>query len=504
MAAAVGDPPRTSAAEHSRAVATVLRPRIGARVGSCAVASAVRTRPVLRVAREVIERAELEARVAAVLQETDTSAIELVGPAMRREPPPYVDAANRAENLHQLWPTLHPPGIEPARTPKERARRVVKQVTRRLTHWYVEPRFAAQHEIDAEIARFATDAVLAIRRVHVQLSDSRREVEALRREVKSLRQFGRELKADHGGQLATLRTQAEIVTQLSEEIERSAAAHNEVRSAVDHLVTSVGGTNARNAELEALVLGRASTEEVAKLRDETAQVMSRLGVASARGADFDYVAFEDRFRGDSADLSESQREYVTKFPPAAEWGPIVDIGCGRGEMLELLREVGHDVVGVEVDDKMIDVCRSKGLDVVKADGVAWLEACTPGSLKGVFSAQVIEHMLTPEIERFLAASLAALRVGGVLVVETINPRSLHALANHFFADLSHVRPVHPETLRFMCEQTGFRDVALVERSLHPAVEAAGKLGKTPMNLAVKELTQSVFGFQDYAIIATRG
>jgi O-antigen chain-terminating methyltransferase len=96
----------------------------------------------------------------------------------------------------------------------------------------------------------------------------------------------------------------------------------------------------------------------------------------------------------------------------------------------------------------------------------------PGSLKGVFSAQVIEHMLTPEIERFLGASLAALRVGGVLVVETINPRSLHALANHFFADLSHVRPVHPETLRFMCEQTGFRDVALVERSLHPAVEAA--------------------------------
>jgi O-antigen chain-terminating methyltransferase len=182
---------------------------------------------------------------------------------------------------------------------------------------------------------------------------------------------------------------------------------------------------------------------------------------------------------------------------------IFDVGCGRGEMLQLLQATGHDVQGVELDDNMLAVCLAKDLPVVKGDGVTWLERTEPDSLKGVFSAQVIEHLLTVEIERFLIASLNALRIGGVLVVETINPRSLHALGNHFFADLSHVRPVHPETLRFMCEQIGFSSVALMELSPHPAVAASAELGTGATETAVKELVNSVFGFQDYAVVATK-
>ena len=88
-------------------------------------------------------------------------------------------------------------------------------------------------------------------------------------------------------------------------------------------------------------------------------------------------------------------------------------------------------------------------------------------------------------------------------METINPRSLYALGNHFFADTSHVRPVHPETLRFICEQVGFSRVQLEERSAHPLMKVADDLPDGELGAAVAALLKSVFGYQDYAIVATK-
>lgn len=423
------------------------------------------TSPRVRVAREVIDSADLMSRVSHILETVDTRVLDLTPPLRGVATKPYVQAARRAEALHSLWGTVVAPGIAPARGPRAKSQRFVKKMVRRLTHWYVEPRFVAQHEIDAELARFATDSVLAIRRTHVELTDAKRDIDFLRRELKHSRAESARL------------------------VEQATSQHDQLVILQDTV-----------ARLLATCSSKTSLDE---LRGQVAQLMSRLGIASAYGASFDYVAFEERFRGDSEVLAEAQRDYVTKFPTAVERGTIVDVGCGRGEMLELLKANGHEVVGVEMDDNMVEVCISKNLPVVKGDGVAWLEAAQPGSLKGVFSAQVIEHLLTHEIERFLTASLAALRPNGVLVVETINPRSLHALANHFFADLSHVRPVHPETLRFMCEQVGFSSVALMELSPHPAMVESSRLGSGTTEAAVKELVKSVFGYQDYAVVATK-
>jgi 2-polyprenyl-3-methyl-5-hydroxy-6-metoxy-1,4-benzoquinol methylase len=418
----------------------------------------------IRVAPQVIDPTELSSRIAATLEGIDTEALDL-RPRRGLPPKPYIEAGRRAEALHLLWGTVASPGIPAARGPRGIVGRFVKRVVRRLTHWYVEPRFAAQREIDAELARFATESVLAIRQTHIELTNAKREIDLLKRELQDSK---------------TERTV--LVDNAASQEADVAALHDKV----DRLAASFGSEGPLVGVLEQLT-----------------QVMSRLGISSARGASFDYVAFEERFRGGSEALAASQRDYITKFPPASEPGMIVDVGCGRGEMLQLLQEAGHDVMGVELDDNMLAVCLAKGLPVTKGDGVSWLESAEPDSLKGVFSAQVIEHLLTVEIERFLLASLNALRVGGVLVVETINPRSLFALANHFFADLSHVRPVHPETLRFMCEQIGFSSVALTELSPHPAVAASAVLGTGATETAVKELVNSVFGFQDYAVVATK-
>jgi O-antigen chain-terminating methyltransferase len=107
------------------------------------------------------------------------------------------------------------------------------------------------------------------------------------------------------------------------------------------------------------------------------------------------------------------------------------------------------------------------------------------------------------VEQLIQLAHRKLLPTGVLVVETINPRSLFALGNHFFADTSHVKPVHPETLRFICEQVGFSRVELEERSEHPIMERVRALPDGETGEAVQELLQNVFGYQDYAIVATK-
>jgi O-antigen chain-terminating methyltransferase len=234
-----------------------------------------------------------------------------------------------------------------------------------------------------------------------------------------------------------------------------------------------------------------------------AEQLERIGTSWSGGTEIDYVTFEDRCRGSSEELRKSQERYVSLFPQPGGIGKILDIGCGRGEMLELLTGAGYDVLGVDPDAGMIEVCRSKGLPVVQDNGIHLLEQTDDNSLKGIFCAQVIEHLLTSEVERLMQLAHQKLLVSGVLVVETINPRSLYALANHFFVDTSHVRPVHPETLRFICEQVGFSRVQLEERSAHPLLETADHLPEGEVGAAVGELLKSVFGYQDYAIVATK-
>lgn len=232
-------------------------------------------------------------------------------------------------------------------------------------------------------------------------------------------------------------------------------------------------------------------------------MLSRLGAESTRGVDLDYVEFERRFRGASADIVDAQRRYLSLFAAPGVPGQIVDIGCGSGEMLELLTEAGHEAIGVDMDAGMIEACTAKGLTAVRDDGLHFLAQAQPDSLKGVFCAQLVEHLLTAELEELVRLAHRALHRGGTLVMETINPRSSFALGNHFYADTSHVRPVHPETLRFICEQLGFGNVQLEERSPHPALAMADELPSTPEGDAVRALLQSVFGYQDYVVVATK-
>ena len=186
--------------------------------------------------------------------------------------------------------------------------------------------------------------------------------------------------------------------------------------------------------------------------------------------DEDYRSFQDRFRGDPRVILERMRSHVARFDNAP--GVVADLGCGRGEFLDLLREAGRDVVGVEINAADVEECTRRGHEAVVADLFDWLEDQADDELGGIFMAQVIEHLPPTDWQRFIELAARKLAPGGRVVVETINPESLYALARAYVIDPTHIRPVHPELLAFLARRAGLLPVEIELQSPVPDDERA--------------------------------
>ena len=216
---------------------------------------------------------------------------------------------------------------------------------------------------------------------------------------------------------------------------------------------------------------------------------------SAAAAFPDYFAYEARMRGSTESVRERQRVYVDDFRDQA---PVLDVGCGRGELLSLLREAGVEARGIDADADMVAYARGEALDVEQADALAYLEALEDGSLGGVFAGQVVEHLPPPALLRLLELAARKLRPGGLLVAETINPLSPLALRS-YFADLTHVQPLVPETLALLARQAGFREVET--RFLNEPAERLAIPDDPLIAANVRRLNEILFAPLDYAILA---
>lgn len=279
---------------------------------------------------------------------------------------------------------------------------------------------------------------------------------------------------------------------------------------IDELYEAVGAARDERlvAELEERML---RLERVARSRPAAPPPADAhaSAAAPATAEPFDYFAFEARMRGSHADVLERQRPYVADFEEAA---PVLDVGCGRGEFLSLLREAGIEAAGVDRDPDMVELCRADGLDVEQGDAIAHLEGLADESLGGVFAAQILEHLPPAPLVRLLELACAKLRPAGILVAETMNPLSLVALKN-YFADLTHAQPLVPETLVLLARQAGFGSTEL--RFLHPPPEherlrsvdlppdPAFDSARVALGANVARLNELVFGPQDYALVARR-
>jgi len=178
--------------------------------------------------------------------------------------------------------------------------------------------------------------------------------------------------------------------------------------------------------------------------------------------EFDYVGFEQKFRGPSSVIQQKLGFYIQYFVGRQA---VVDLGCGRGEFLEVLREAGIAALGVEVHPGQAAEARRKGLNVVESDLFDYLRACQDEAVDGLFSAQVVEHLPFSKLNLLFKLSYRKLKPGGIMISETVNPHCTAAF-KFFYLDPTHVAPLYPEVLQFLAESAGFDKVLTV----YPVIE----------------------------------
>jgi O-antigen chain-terminating methyltransferase len=172
---------------------------------------------------------------------------------------------------------------------------------------------------------------------------------------------------------------------------------------------------------------------------------------------FDYAEFENKFRGPDGLI----RDHLGYFVPHLEaCRKVIDLGCGRGELLEVLREAGIPAVGVEANADQAAAARAKSLEIVEADLFEHLQSLPDESLDAIVSAQVIEHIPFDRMVALFHLSHRKLREGGVFIAETVNPHCTAAF-KFFYMDATHVTVIYPEVAQFVAETAGFAHVEII-------------------------------------------
>jgi len=288
----------------------------------------------------------------------------------------------------------------------------------------------------------------------------------------------------------SLETQQRFNAALVDHLNRNAASHRESARSMAALIDAVGRELQALVRFESLLIqslqkitGYVDTKDRSlggpEIRQHLAlteqrllalkrDVASRGAVASTEPAaprsssvfsgavdSVTYVAFEDEFRGSQETIRRRVEDYV---PLLATTSDVVDIGCGRGELLALLAERGVTARGVDVNPAMVELCRSRGLAAEQGDALSFLERQADGSVGGLVAIQVVEHFAPAYLAQFLESAFHKMRPGAPLVLETINPACWKAFFDTYIRDLTHRQPLHPDTLRHLVQASGFTSV----------------------------------------------
>lgn len=309
------------------------------------------------------------------------------------------------------------------------------------------------------------------------------------------------------------------------EVDTLRAAHDATASRLDATAALVVATGARlDADIDAArgTLASLDDRQDGLRRDldaqagdlsQLAEALGRLArrtdpamppLARAGGAEpsaWLYAAFEETFRGSREEIATRLAVHlddVRAAVQAADGKPVVDVGCGRGEWLERLRDEGLVAFGVDSNVEVVAGCIARGIDVRQGDAIDVLAAQDVGSLSAVTAFHVVEHLPLAAQLGLMTAAHRALAPGGILVLETPNPENVLVGACTFYMDPTHLRPVPPTLLRFLLEASSFE--ILDVRRLHPddVMVARAEREGWPAGL-----TEALGAPRDYAIVARR-
>ncbi|WP_019508168.1 bifunctional 2-polyprenyl-6-hydroxyphenol methylase/3-demethylubiquinol 3-O-methyltransferase UbiG [Pleurocapsa sp. PCC 7319] len=209
------------------------------------------------------------------------------------------------------------------------------------------------------------------------------------------------------------------------------------------------------------------------------------------------VAFEDQFRGSREDIFNRLKVYLPLIEEAkvgTQDTPILDVGCGRGEWIELLQVNGYTASGLDINKVMIEQCQALGLKVVEADVIAYLRGLSDNSLGAITGFHIIEHLPFAILMQLFTEVIRVLKPEGIVIFETPNPENVLVGSCSFYIDPSHRNPLPSVTTKFIAESVGLHDVSIMKLHAYPEKQRVNG------SEVAERFNDFFYGAQDYAVI----
>ena len=297
---------------------------------------------------------------------------------------------------------------------------------------------------------------------------------------------------------------AENVRNLNTQLEGYPQVITNLRNNNDAIAFLESRVEMQKAKLSLLEKKTKQTTNTVSAENKGESTQTDLQQNQDKYSGIDYFDFENYFRGSKQEIKKRQEIYIPYFKGHNN---VLDLGCGRGEFLELLKENEIDAYGVDLYEEFVELCKMQGLKAVKEDAVRAVKQSE--HLGGIFAGQLIEHLDLNNIVELCECAYDKLDEGSYMIMETPNPTSLAIYTHAFYMDPSHQKPVHPLTMKYILEKAGFKDVEILytkESELPiriPELKSDKIENLADFNEAMQEVQRTLFGSQDYAVVAKK-
>lgn len=299
----------------------------------------------------------------------------------------------------------------------------------------------------------------------------------------------------------TVNTMQANLRALGENSQRISRELDNTRTEVDSALNSFGGDVENIKQQQANI-----NHSISKLKEPRSASSTPVPAAAASNLQADnheldayYLAFEEKFRGSEDEIYKRLKESYSgllnkELSDNLKKLPAVDIGCGRGELLHLFKELELKGLGIDLNESMVKRCEKLGYKAVQEDALLYLKKQPAASIAVVSGIHIVEHIPFGALFELLKECFRVVAVGGFVLFETPNAENVVVGSTTFWYDSSHIKPVPPDVLAFLLQYVGFNETKILR--LHPDQEFFQEIADE----ITKKMAGKLFGPRDYAAI----